>query len=132
MSTSATDARRRAAKTALGYLVITILCAAFGAVYELYSYEVYSFYMLYAFAVPLLGGALPYLIRSIRGTYPAIVTRMTGHAAVATLTVGCIVAGALEIYGTSNALVRWYWYVGVPLGIVNTALLVLGRNETYC
>ena len=132
MSTSATDARRRAAKTALGYLVITILCAAFGAVYELYSYEVYSFYMLYAFAVPLLGGVLPYLIRSIRGTYPAIVTRMTGHAAVATLTVGCIVAGVLEIYGTSNALVQGYWYVGISLGIVYIALLVWGKKEAYC
>ena len=116
---------------ALGDLVITILCAAFGAVYELYSYEVYSFYMLYAFAVPLLGGVLPYLIRSIRGTYPAIVTRVTGHAAVATLTVGCIVTGALEIYGTSNALVRWYWYVGIPLVLIDIACLAFGKNKVH-
>ena len=30
------------------YLLVTILCAAFGAVYELFSHGVFSYYMLYA------------------------------------------------------------------------------------
>ena len=42
------------------YLLVTILCAAFGAVYELFSHGVFSYYMLYAFGVPLLGGVLPF------------------------------------------------------------------------
>lgn len=44
------------------YLLVTILCAAFGAVYELFSHGVFSYYMLYAFGVPLLGGVLPLLL----------------------------------------------------------------------
>ena len=131
MSTSATDFRLRAAKTTLVYLGVTIACALFGAIYELFSHEVYSFYMIYAFAVPLLGGVLPYLLFSIRGTCPAIVTRMTGHTAVATLTVGCVVIGALEIYGTGNMLVRWYWYAGILLSLIYIILLVLDRNMSY-
>ena len=41
------------------YLLVTILCAFFGAVYELFSHGVYAYGMLYGFAFPLLGGALP-------------------------------------------------------------------------
>lgn len=119
MSTSATDFRLRAAKTALVYLGVTIACALFGAIYELFSHEVYSFYMIYAFAVPLLGGVLPYLLFCIRGTCPVIVTRMTGHTAVATVTAGSVVSGILEIYGTSNSLVSLYWFLGLALLILN-------------
>ena len=37
----------------------TILFALFGAVYELFSHEVYSYYMIYAFGIPLILGVLP-------------------------------------------------------------------------
>ena len=47
------------------YLLVTILCAAFGAVYELFSHGVFSYYMLYAFGVPLLGGVLPFIAYTI-------------------------------------------------------------------
>lgn len=48
--------KRKASHTAFVYLLIVIFCSLFGAVYELYSHEVYSFYMIYAFAFPLIGG----------------------------------------------------------------------------
>lgn len=48
-------------KTALYYLFISLFCILFGAVYELFSHEVYSYFMLYAFVIPLGGGALPFL-----------------------------------------------------------------------
>ena len=41
-----------------------------GAVYEHFSFGVYSYFMIYAFAIPLAGGALPFLakyMRNIRG-----------------------------------------------------------------
>ena len=44
------------------YLVATVVTVAFGAVYEWFSFGVYSYYMIYAFAVPLLGGVLPYYL----------------------------------------------------------------------
>lgn len=44
------------------YLIAGIACAAFGLIYELFSHEVYSFYMIYAFLIPLLPGALLNLV----------------------------------------------------------------------
>lgn len=54
-------------RTALIYLIISMFLAAAGAVYEHFSFGVYSYYMIYAFAVPLVGGTLPFMLRYMRG-----------------------------------------------------------------
>ena len=117
MSASATDARRRAAETALAYLIAAVFCALFGAVYELFSHEVYSYFMLYAFAFPLCGGTFPYLIYGLssKAAVPNPYDRLLGHAGIATLTIGSIVSGVLEIYGTANRLTGIYWIIGSAL-----------------
>ena len=116
MYTSDNDITRQAAKTAFVYLLISLFCALFGAVYEVFSHEVYSFYMLYAFIFPLAGGTLPFLAISLfRKRYPEIVARNIYHSGIATLTVGSIIQGVLEIYGTTNRLTGLYWLVGVIL-----------------
>lgn len=117
MSTSATNFRLRAAKTALVYLVVTTACALFGAIYELFSHEVYSFYMIYAFAFPLCGGVAPYLLLSLSSKLQMSddYDRLTGHTGIATLTVGSLMSGILEIYGTTNRWVLLYWPVGALL-----------------
>ena len=103
------------AKTALVYLILSVFCALFGAVYELFSHEVYSFYMLYAFGFPLVGGALPYGILSAfhLSKSSSALARNLYHSGIATLTVGSIVRGVLDIYGTTNSLFRYYWFVGI-------------------
>ena len=47
-----------AIKTGLQYFTAALFCALFGAVYELFSHSVFSYYMLYAFMIPPVGGAL--------------------------------------------------------------------------
>ncbi len=106
----------QAAKTALVYLILSVFCALFGAVYELFSHEVYSFYMIYAFGFPLVGGALPYGILSAFHLSKKSSSALAGnlyHSGIATLTVGSIVRGILDIYGTTNSLSRYYWFVGI-------------------
>ncbi len=73
---------------------------------------------------PLAGGALPFLFLVISKTklYPRTVARNLYHGGIATLTLGCILKGVLEIYGTTNALADRYWYVGIPM--VFTAVLI--------
>jgi hypothetical protein len=44
------------------FLIAGIVCAVFGLIYEIFSHEVYSFYMIYAFLIPLLPGALLNLV----------------------------------------------------------------------
>ena len=135
MCTSDTDrVKKRAAKTALAYLLAALFCALFGAVYELFSHEVYSFYMIYAFAFPLAGGALPFLVLSLKrgGKYPNGFVRNFYHAGIATLTVGSLLCGVLEIYGTTNSLSSYYWIAGIALlaaGI--TAYIIQCVKEIY-
>ena len=113
--TSDIDISEKVAKTAFTYLIISIFCVFFGAVYEVFSHEVYSFYMIYAFAFPLLGGTFPFLMMHVRhcSKYPCTVSRNLYHSGIAALTVGSIVRGILEIYGTTNHLSQLYWYVGM-------------------
>lgn len=123
MFTSDTDINKKAGKTAFVYLLISLFCILFGAIYELYSHEVYSFYMLYAFVFPLVGGTLSFSALSLAKVrkYPNALARNLYHSGIGTLTVGSIVEGVLEIYGTTNSKTQVYWYIGillVVLGIV--------------
>ena len=71
------DERKRTymAKQCLYYLAASLFLAVFGRIYEHFSHEVYSWYMMYAFLLPLAGGALPALILSLygRGLFPVLV-----------------------------------------------------------
>lgn len=110
MFTSATE------RTAFAYLLSTIGTAFFGAVYERFSHGVWSFWMVYAFAFPLLLGALPFSILALRKRpLPSRGSRQLHHAGVATLTVGSVMQGVLAIYGTTNRLTVIYWAVGIAL-----------------
>jgi hypothetical protein len=87
--------------------------------------------MIYAFAVPLLGGTLPYLVSAVRSFSPekrsaikspigneycpenlrtviSVNQCWTYHAAIATLTAGSIMQGILAICGRPNGLVIAY------------------------
>lgn len=114
MCTSGTEDKKAAGRIAVAYLAVTTLCAAFGVVYELFSYGVYSFFMIYAFAFPLCGGVFPYLIHCLFSRYPMPdeKARFMGHAGIAALTVGSILSGVLEIYGTTNRLMILYGLLG--------------------
>ena len=101
-------------KSARNYLCAAIFCAFFGAVYERFGHGVYSYFMLYAFAFPLILGALPAILCGLRGVAPPVSRKLWG-AGVATLTVGSLFRGVLDIYGATNALGRVYWVAGVGL-----------------
>lgn len=130
--------RKRAAKTALVYLLVSLFFVLFGAVYEIYSHEVYSYYMLYAFAFPLVGGTLVFNILSFLKLqkYPNAIARNLYHSGIATLTVGSVVQGVLEIYGTTNALSDYYWSVGIVLIVIGVVAGIVGfflqrREQRY-
>ncbi len=101
------------ARISLTYLLASLFCALFGAVYEIFSHEVYSYFMLYAFVFPLTFGTLPFLVLSLsRIRQPDTVSRCLYHSGISAWTVGSLFQGALEIYGTGNKLTIVYWIVG--------------------
>ncbi len=120
-----------ALRTAFADLCFSILLALFGMVYEGFSHGVYSFYMIYAFLFLLGGGALPFLVvglqKNSRSINPS--AKALYHCGLATLTIGSILQGVLEIYGTTNGLIRIYWIAGLPLAIVGAVLCVLLRDS---
>ena len=121
---------RESEKTAATYLAISLFTAFFGGVYEVFSHDVYSYYMLYAFMIPLAGGALPFLILALQSKWkkPGALSRGLYHAGIATLTVGCIMKGVLEIYGTTNRLLSFYWYIGIPLIVLAVVLYLVSER----
>lgn len=117
MSTSATarNDRREVGKTGFICLLFALLTALFGGVYELFSHGVYSYYMIYAFLVPLAGGTLPYSFLSLsrRVPSPGSAAVCLYNAGLASLTVGSLMRGILDIYGTTNRLVVIYPIAGI-------------------
>ena len=117
---------RRTGREAGAYLLTAACCAVFGAVYELFSHGVCSYFMLCAFLFPLLLGAVPFfLMRKRAKVFPGGSAELI-HAGVAALTVGSILQGVLEIYGTANPLTAICWAAG---GVLTAAgwLLTLRR-----
>ena len=117
---------------AFRYLLVTLISAAFGAVYELFSHGVYAYGMLYAFAFPLAGGVLPaMLLLKQGGRLPSETTRQLWHFGISALTVGSLFSGALEIYGTTSRLTFVYWLAGGVCLLLSllTGLLLPAKGE---
>ncbi len=132
MSTSVTDKRdRRGLHGGWIYLAVSLFCLLFGAVYEHFSHGVYSSAMVYAFAYPLCLGAFPALTLCVIGgkaqrfIFTGASARLWAYG-IATLTVGSILSGVLEIYGTDSPLLIAYPIAGAVLlvagAVVKTAL----------
>ncbi len=128
--------QNRLFKTALIYLGSAAFVWLFGTVYEIFSHGVYSPYMIWAFAFPLVMGGIPFLGMYLSCRMRAGNNRLPGRSGssagylwwhpctpavyayssgVAALTCGSIVTGVLEIYGTTNRLSGIYWICGIFL-----------------
>ncbi len=107
-------------------LVATLFCALFGAVYERFGHGVYSYWMLYAFGFPLLLGVMPlYLLEALHAPLPGDLRWGLYHAGIATLTVGSLVSGALELSRTPSPLTAAYWLAGEGLALLGGLLFVV-------
>ena len=118
-------------KTIFVYLCFSVFCAVFGAVYELFSHEVYSYYMIYAFGFPLVLGSFTFALLFIAGSrFPDRLSFNLYNSGVACLTVGSIVKGAFDIYGTENGLIRVYLIVGAPLWVAGIVIYIINIMKT--
>ena len=120
-------------KRSVMYFCISMFCAVFGGIYEIFSHGVYSNYMMYAFLFPLIGGTLYNLILySLRLRLQRGLSLIFYNTGIAALTIGSIVRGILDIYGTDNILANVYWYTGVVfvfLGVVFYAVDRRGQHK---
>ena len=98
-------------------LIASSALLLFAAVYECFSHGVVSAFMVGAFLIPLLGGALPGLLleRLPARQRPGGGSRWLWGAGLTVLTAGSLFRGVLEIYGTTSRLGAVYWAVGFAL-----------------
>ena len=117
-------------RTRNAFLGATVGVAAFAAIYELFSHQVYSHFLIFAFLIPLFGGVLPYslLSGSQRSKKPGILAQCLYNLGLATLTAGSIFQGILEIYGTTSHLSIVYWTIGFSLSILGLIAYVAAAN----
>lgn len=102
----------------------------FSLIYEHFSFGVISNYMVFAFIFPLCGliiNLIMLVIKSKRvGEFQAFFFDMS----MLTFTLGYIIQGIIEIYGTTNSLINNFKYAGIVLLILCliTTLINMGKK----
>lgn len=117
------------------FLGVTVFVGIFSAVYEHYAHGVRSKPMIFAFLYPLLMGMIPIIalayLQSMKKVQYAGLLRAginLFYSGIATLTLGSISSGVVEIYGTTNHLIKYFYIAGCPLllsGLVLTAIALV-------
>ena len=105
-------------KIAIHYLYASLGTAVFAIIYEIFSHQVYSNYMIYAFLYPLTGLILYGICLLVPKITPCDLVRNLLACTILTLTLSSIFKGVLEIYGTTNSLTKYYDYAAIGLGIL--------------
>ena len=124
-------------KTVRIYLLAALFTAVLGHVYEHFSHGVYARGMFWAFLIPLMGGAAVYRVIALLKprVIPSGMAAAMYHSGIATLTVGSLFKGALDIYGTGSGLVIVYWIAGAALTVAGAvrylATLSKAGSGTY-
>ncbi len=113
-------------KTSLFYGIMTVFTALLGFIYELFSHQVYSNYMIYAFAIPLMAGLLPSLLISAGIRLPfssclelGSISGQLYSGAIMIMTMGSIIKGVLDIYGTTNSKIIIYPVLGMIMILIS-------------
>lgn len=98
------------------YGLLTLFCILFSVIYELFSHNVYSKYMIYAPLIPLIFGIIFFIFHKYfnKKSYAFY------NSLCILLIIYSYIMGVLEIYGTTNKLVNGY----IVLIIINILLLL--------
>ena len=103
------------------YIGITIFIGLFGAVYEVFSHNVFSPAMYLAWLIPCLLGVGVYLALAFApiDKVPGTLIECIYNFGVAMLTVRSIFIGVIEIYGTTNkAMLATYTVISIIFLVV--------------
>ena len=112
------------------YIIETLFCILFAIIYESFSHGVFSKFMILAFLIPLILGVIVTYILCFfkREKLPTALENKLYNAGVVTLTVGSIMEGVLQIYGTTNVKIFLYLIFGILL-LTISILFYIFRNE---
>lgn len=101
------------------YLGFTIFCMIFSTIYELFSHQVYSNFMIFSFLIPLFMGFMVTMILNRKKIIIDPLSFSMYHASIITFTFASIMKGILDIYGTTNNLLYIYIVIGILMLILS-------------
>ncbi|MEZ4641335.1 MAG: hypothetical protein R3E31_01095 [Chloroflexota bacterium] len=104
------------------YAYVTLFCIAFNFVYSLFSHGVSSLFMSYAFVFSLVLGVVGFILFGWQKLENRVAFNLY-NAGIATLTVGSILRGIIDIAGADTTYPTYYFLVGT--------LLVVGGGAMY-
>ena len=110
----------------MAYLISFIFVLLFGQIYEIFSHNVYSNFMMFACIIPVIGLIITSIIYLSRIKSSSKGRLFIGLSLI-TLTIWMIINGVLEIYGTTNKLVNIYPIITIILILI--ALISFIGNE---
>lgn len=111
---------KRFKKTAVVYTLITVFFFIFSRIYKHFSFGETSVYMHWLFGVPLIGGVVLLIFQKLIPNLSRLSLNLW-NSAVATIAVGVLFRGIVNLSGRSTTLDLPYWYVGI--GLAGLALL---------
>lgn len=111
---------KRFKKTAVVYTLIIVFFFIFSRIYEHFSFGETSVYMHWLFGVPLIGGVVLLIFQKLIPNLSRLSLNLW-NSAVATIAVGVLFRGIVNLSGRSTTLDLPYWYVGI--GLAGLALL---------
>jgi len=108
------------------YVFTTLFCIAFNYIYSLFSHGVSSPFMSYAFVFSLVLGVVGFTVfgRLNLGNRTAF---NLYNAGIATLTVGSILQGIIDIAGADTTYPVWYFVIGAVFVAIG-GLLIFRRK----
>ena len=92
------------------YIIAVVITLMFGFIYEQFSHDVYSNYMMFAFVIPLIGYILHLITKIDSEVY---------DCGIVTITLYSILKGVFEIIGITNKYIIIYLIVGILLTLIS-------------
>lgn len=120
------------------YAGVTLFCAVFSIIYNMFAHGVHSPYMTWLFVWPLVlgvaAGLVAGIIRQKRDAgRVADIAECIYNSGVAALTVSSMLRGIMDIAGTGSAYQTWMLYAGAVMaaaGVVIFAVAVfVGKSN---
>lgn len=118
-------------KQSITYFIASFSCLLFGLIYEYFSHNVYSNYMLFSWLIPFVFGTIvSILIYTLKAKkLPKSSSNNLYNASIATFTFGCIIKGVLDIYGTTNWKIIFYLIAGISLLIASVITYIISLKK---
>ena len=111
------------------YMLTTLFCIAFNYLYSLFGHGVSSPYMSYAFVFSLVLGIVGFIVFGWLNLENRIAFNLY-NAGIATLTVGSILRGIIDIAGADTIYPAYYFLVGTAFVAIGGLMVVYQWIQT--